>query len=326
MARIGVIYLCRLAEGQHPVRAFVDSYRAHAAGADHDLHVIFKGLGGSSLAAARALFGELPLHAIEIDDKGYDIGSYFTAAQFVANRRLIFFNTFTELLADNWLKSFDDALSLPDVGLVGATGSWQSPRSMYQASWKQALYWIGHPLEYLRRPDAHRLPIRDSRKAQDATAPASATERYDGRSALGQIGRTLYRLIRFDRNLLPYAPFPNPHIRTNAFMVERDRFLALRFPSLRTKFDVYRFESGVDSLTNQIVALGLKAVVVDRKGNVYEVADWKASSTYWIDDQKNLIAADNRTRDYSGGTPFDRARLRAHAWEVPEPWMADQHE
>jgi len=316
LARIGVIYLCRFAEGERPVRAFVDSYRAHAAGADHDLHVIFKGFPDkSSLAAVRALFGELPVNPLELEDSGYDIGSYFVAAQMVTNHRLIFFNTFTELLADDWLKKFETALRLPGVGLVGATGSWQSPRSLYQASWRRALYWIRHPLEYARRADADRLPIWDSRKAQDATAPVVEAEGSNAHSAFARIGHSLYRLIRFDRHLLPYAPYPNPHIRTNAFMVERDRFVALKVHSFNTKFDVYRFESGFDSLTSQIIAQGLRPVVVDRNGEVYEVADWKTSATYWIDDQKNLIAADNRTRDYSGGTARDRALLQAHAWE-----------
>jgi hypothetical protein len=318
LARIGVIYLCRFAEGERPVRAFVDSYRAHPAGADHDLHVIFKGFPDkSSFAAVRALFGELPVHPLELEDKGYDIGSYLAAARMVADQRLIFFNTFTELLADDWLKKFDAALTLPGVGLVGATGSWQSPRSMYQASWRRGLHWIRHPLEYLRRADVDRPPIWDSRKVQDAPAPAVETEGSNARNALVRLGRSLYHLVRFDRHLLPYAPYPNPHIRTNAFMVERDRFLALKVPSFNTKFDVYRFESGLDSLTRQIIAQGLRPVVVDRAGAVYDLPDWKTSSTYWIDDQKNLIAADNRTRDYSAGTALDRVRLQAHAWEDP---------
>lgn len=321
LAHIGVVYLCRFAEGERPVRAFVDSYRAHPAGADHDLYVIFKGFSDKgSLAAARALFGELPVQAIELDDKGYDIGAYFAAARLVANRRLIFFNTFTELLADNWLKKFDDALSLPDVGLVGATGCWQSHRSMYQASWRRALYWIRHPLGYVRGNDADRLPIGDSRKAQDAAVPTVEPKRGDARRAFGQFARALYHLLRFDQLLLPYAPYPNPHVRTNAFMIGRDRFLALRIPSLRNKFGVYKFESGRGSLTHQIIGQGLKTVVVDREGNAYEPADWKASSTYWIEDQRNLLAADNRTRDYSEGTPSARARLQAYAWEDPELW------
>ena len=318
MAQIGVVYLCRCAEGERPVRSFVESYRAHAAGADHDLHVIFKGFASrSALASAQALFAGLPFHPIELADTGYDIGSYFAAARIAANRRLIFFNTFTELLVDGWLKKFDDALSLPGVGLVGATGSWQSHRSFYLASWKRALYWIGHPLQYLRRADADRLPIRNTPKAQSATAQPPKSGKTEARGALAPIGRSVYRLIRFDQFLLPYAPYPNPHIRTNAFMVERDRFLALKIPPFKTKLNVYRFESAHDSLTNQIIRQGLKAVIVDRNGDVYQMTDWKASSTYWNGEQQKLIVADNRTRDYSEGTLSDRVRLQAHAWENP---------
>jgi hypothetical protein len=103
-------------------------------------------------------------------------------------------------------------------------------------------------------------------------------------------------------------------------MIEKDRFLALKIPSFRSKFSVYKFESGRSSLTCQIIAQGLRAVVVDRKGDVYDPPEWKASSTYWVEDQRNLLAADNRTRQYSEGTSFDRARLQAHAWEDPKLW------
>lgn len=321
MAQIGVIYLCRYAEGERPVRTFVESYRTHPAGADHDLHVIFKGFPDqSSLAATRALFGELVFHPIELDDKDYDIGSYFAAARLVSNSRLIFFNTFTELLADGWLKKLDDALNLPGVGLVGATGSWQSHRSFYQASWKRALYWIRHPLSYVRRIEVDRLAVHDSRKPQHADTHALKTNGGDVRAVLVRIGRSLYSLLRFDHYLLPYAPYPNPHIRTNAFMVDRGLFLSLQVASLRTKFGVYEFESGRRSLTQQIMMQNLRPVVVGRNGDVYGMADWKTSRTFWIDSQSNLLIADNRTRDYSAGSDDLRILLEFSAWVNPSLW------
>jgi hypothetical protein len=321
LARIGVIYLCRFAEGEHPVRTFVDSYCAHSAGADHDLYVIFKGFRDqSSLAAARALFGGLSVRPIELEDEGYDIGSYFAAARIVANHRLVFFNTFTELLVDNWLKRLDDALSLPGVGLVGATGSWQSHRSMYQAGWRRASYWLRHPLDYVRRNGNAGVPTSHDGNEQESAVSTARPKTRNVFRLLCQFARAAYRVIRFDQLLLPYSPFPNPHIRTNAFMIEKDRFLALKIPSFRSKFSVYKFESGRSSLTCQIIAQGLRAVVVDRKGDVYDPPEWKASSTYWVEDQRNLLAADNRTRQYSEGTSFDRARLQAHAWEDPKLW------
>jgi hypothetical protein len=319
LAQIGVIYLCRFAEGERPVRRFVDSYRAHPAGLSHDLHVIFKGFPSKdSLAAVRALFGELPLHSIELEDKGYDIGSYFIAAKRVANPRLIFFNTFAELLGEGWLKKFDDALRLPGVGLVGATGSWQSPRSLYAARLKRALHWIRHPLDYLKYLRELRVAGRVAPRAE----PVGRAVQADGvRVGRHQIARrffsSAYDLVRFDYYLVHFSPYPNPHIRTNAFMIERDRFLALKVPSFRTKSNVYRFECGRKSLTQQIREQELRAVVVDRGGRIYDAADWKSSSTYWIDQQANLIAADNRTRDYAEGDQHVRAQLQACAWEDP---------
>jgi hypothetical protein len=320
LAQIGVIYLCRFAEGERPVRRFVNSYRAHPAGLEHDLHVIFKGFrSADSLTAARRLFAGLPIHPIELEDKGYDIGSYFAAARLVANHRLIFFNTFAELLADGWLKKFDDALNVPGVGLVGATGSWQSPRSLYVARLKRGLHWARHPLDYfnyLRRLRADPLAKNGDRAAPRAGTTDNARQ-VGGRQLFRRFCDSLYDLLRFDHYLVHYVSYPNPHIRTNAFMIERDRFLALKVPSFRNKSDLYKFESGRQSLTKQILEQGLRSVVVGRDGHIYDAADWKSSSTYWIDQQANLIAADNRTREYSEGSRQIRTQLQACAWQDP---------
>ncbi len=326
LAQIGVFYLCRFAEGERPVRRFVDSYRAHPAGLEHDLHVIFKGFSSTtSLGAAQALFTDLPFHSIELEDKGYDIASYFAAAALVTNPRLIFFNTFAELLADDWLKKFADALDQPGVGLVGATGSWQSPRSLYVARVKRGLNWVRHPLDYLNylgRLRAEPLAGNGDRSPPRSGTAGDATSVH-ARQMLRRLSGSVYDLLRFD-HYLHYVPYPNPHVRTNAFMIERDRFLALRASSFRTKFGVYKFESGRQSLTQQVLKQGLRPVVVDRYGRIYEMADWKLSSTYWIDQQANLIVADNRTRDYAEGSRQFRARLQAHAWEHPSSWSGQR--
>ena len=69
-----------------------------------------------ALTSAQAIFASLPINPIELDDTGFDVGSYFAAAKRVSNRRLIFFNTFSELLADDWLKKFDRCVELAGRG------------------------------------------------------------------------------------------------------------------------------------------------------------------------------------------------------------------
>lgn len=325
MVDIGVVYLYRFAEGECPVRTFLESYRVHPPGVGHDLHVIFKGFPNrDSSAAARALFKDLPINAIEIGDFGFDINAYFAAASAISNRRLIFFNTFSELLSDNWLLRFDNAFRLPSVGLVGATGSWQSHFSLFEANLKRDIervrYWAQHPLSYFERT---RIASDDAKDFKMAERPSS-DPRYPRRNRdIAHAVRALRSLMRvrlyvhYRRN---YSPYPNPHIRTNAFMIDRDRFLALRNLAPRTKFDAYKFESGNNSLTRQVMAQGLKPVVVDRTGKVYDISEWKQSSTLWSDDQINLVVADNRTREYAVGDFETRLRLENHAWVDPSSW------
>ena len=103
-------------------------------------------------------------------------------------------------------------------------------------------------------------------------------------------------------------------------MIETARFLSLKFSRLATKDDVYKFESGRRSMTKQILRQKLSPVVVDRNGRVYGVNDWKSSSTFWINEQENLIIADNRTADYARADQGLRQRLENLAWVRPWDW------
>ncbi len=127
--------------------------------------------------------------------------------------------------------------------------------------------------------------------------------------------------------LYEFGRHPNPHIRTNAFMIRRDLLLSLRAATFRRKIHAYKFESGRHSMTKQIIARGLRPLVVDRSGKVYEISEWKSSSTFWIDLQANLLVADNQTSNYAAGSLQRRRVLKDHAWESPRAWnMASANE
>jgi hypothetical protein len=305
LAGAGVVYLYRFGEGEGPVRRFLDSYRAHSAGLAHDLHVIFKGFPNrNSLDSARALFASLPINTIELDDVGYDIGSYFAATRAVANPQLVFLNTFSEILVDNWLLYYDQALHVPGVGLVGATGSLQSLSSGFEAG--LAITW--------------RHVVRHFKKKSDARVGA-VTQPQDHVNA-GNIARGLLQAPLYPLRVYQYGRYPNPHIRTNAFMIRRDLFLSLHTEKLKKKADAYRFESGRASMTRQIMARGLSPVVIDRTGRCYTIPYWRSSSTFWVEDQANLVIADNQTRDYIHGDPEFREGLRHKAWDHPLLWKS----
>jgi len=110
------------------------------------------------------------------------------------------------------------------------------------------------------------------------------------------------------------TPFPNINIRTNGFMVERDVFASLDPGDLKAELGGNLFEAGPASMTRQILARGLAAVVVDRHGRVWHPPDWPASLTFRAGEQQNLLVADNRTMHYSTGSIRKRRRLARRAW------------
>jgi hypothetical protein len=111
-----------------------------------------------------------------------------------------------------------------------------------------------------------------------------------------------------------FAPFPNPHIRTNGFLLRRSVALQLRWAPLRTRYDALRRESGQSGLSRQAMALGLRNKVVGCDGLAYLVDDWPTSGTFRCGAQSNLMIADNRTREYEASPPEKRETLGRLAW------------
>lgn len=111
------------------------------------------------------------------------------------------------------------------------------------------------------------------------------------------------------------AVFPNPHVRTNAFLLRRQTFLAMapRVP-LTSKLNAHLFEHGVSGMTRQVADQGRKALVVGRDGRGYEPAEWPRSETFRRGGQSNLLIADNRTTEYEQAPLAEKRALFHLAW------------
>jgi hypothetical protein len=118
------------------------------------------------------------------------------------------------------------------------------------------------------------------------------------------------------RHRLYYPVFPNPHIRTNAFMLRRTVLDELHLKRFRTRIDTSRYESGRSSLTKLIECMNLEALVVVKNGQSYSRDDWSQSRTFWRYDQENLLIADNQTERYANAEPAERLFLTGRAWGV----------
>jgi hypothetical protein len=269
MSEIGVVHLVHARNGIEALDRFLDSYRRHPAGIGHDLIVACKGFaGGDSLLPVRDRLRPFEHIEIQVPDHGFDIGTYARVSRRLPRRWFCFLNSFSEILGDQWLATLHRHACSPGVGLVGATGSWQSI--------------------YANAADRCRI--------QKVT------------------WRSFLRVLRLPHYKLSFPPFPNAHVRTNGFMMSGDVLSRIRFGSLGTKFAALRFESGWNSLTRQVSALGLAALVVGRDRRSHAVQEWPASRTFRSGAQENLLIADNRTRDFDQADPASRLLLGRTTW------------
>lgn len=97
-------------------------------------------------------------------------------------------------------------------------------------------------------------------------------------------------------------------------MASRDTLLRIRVGSLRMKLSTYKFESGRDGLTNQVLGLGLRALVVGRDGQAYDPERWHLSNTFWQSSEENLLVSDNQAELYLSAGAAKRAELAQYAW------------
>src|SRR5204862_725971 len=86
------------------------------------------------------------------------------------------------------------------------------------------------------------------------------------------------------------------------------------YGKMRSKKEAYIFESGNQSMTSQILHMGLKVLVVGRDGRAYEKEVWPESRTFFHAEQQNLLVADNQTKDYEESKLFKRTVLSTIAW------------
>ena len=230
---IAVAYLARGADTDWQLcfKRFIESYRQNKSGIKHTLYVIFKGFEHSSdLEEAKTLFSNVQHKPVYLNDDSLDIGAYIEWASLIKEDFICVFNTASEILAHDWLLKFTNNLLSPNIGLVGATASYESLNCLNSE----------------------------------------------------------------------FPPFPNLHLRSTAFMVDRKFFLdATKELVITSKIDAFLFESGPKSLTRKTLTSGKKILLVGSNGRGYSPQFWAASDTFRQGTQSNLLIADNQTRNFS---------------------------
>ena len=274
MRNICVVHLVRARNGIAPLQRFLESYARNHGGIEHDLLLVFKGFRNKELPSAYQQLLE----------------AYPHEAMFVKDRGYDIGPYFEAANTHNYgyfcfLNSF--SLFLDEQWLrkmhdhiaregVGLVGATGSHQSVY-------------------------TDLLNSRKIQS---------RVLWRRIAGTIGLPILTMkCRRD-----FYPYPNVHIRTNAFMIAGNLMQKIRIGHIIRKWDAYRFESGKSSLTQQILKMNLRALVVGKNGRAYEKEEWVNSFTFWQGDQGNLLVADNQTNAYITSDLETKWKYARYAW------------
>lgn len=141
MPSIGVVHLVRQSNGLEPLREFLQSYAKHRAGEPHDLLIVFKGFGTKARGPWDDLLAPFPHQVLEVDDAGLDLGAYFRAVHSFGHDYLLFLNSYSRILCDDWLTKLHEHGRRPGVGAVGAAGSWESMYTTWLDDNRTAGFW-----------------------------------------------------------------------------------------------------------------------------------------------------------------------------------------
>ncbi len=329
VSAVGVVYLCRRAEGLEPAQRFVASYDRFNAGIEHQLIVVFKGYDRQELQHARYLFRRHEPVSYEVDDSATDIDCYLSVASEMDNfEYLCFLNTFSELRASEWLVKMLAGLMIPEVAIVGATGSYESllssNRLISKVIWLCATGRLAYHSEiyaaYRQYIDVHvrqwktpSLALRLWRSLLKRDNALSTLAAHD--HEFEEYWQTLVTPGGVYDYLVNFEPFPNPAIRTNAFMLRRADLLPfVRRPQRMSKAQSYEFESGINGLTKSLCSRDKRAIVVNSDGECFDIDKWPGSDTFRIGDQSKLLVDDNQTRGYQNSSRSQRRLLAALSW------------
>jgi hypothetical protein len=311
---IAVVHLVWGPLGPRPLHEFLASYRRHEAGAEHELIVLLNNVPDPLPAEFEAELQSVEHRLLHTPEPVQDLAAYAHAADRLEHERLCFLNSYSAILAPEWLAKLDHALDQPGAGLVGATGSWASLHSaVLNAFLLPNPYRRVVPRRSVAREQMREIELElDAARAPDGAA--TLAPELPRRTLSGSVLSTLRSFRPMPEQLVRFAPFPAYHVRTNAFMLDRSTFASLRIRPLGRKMDAYLLESGRASFTSQVRGMGQRTLVVARDGAFYDHPEWHASRTFWQGDQQGLLVADNQTRSYANGS-YDRRRLlSAFAW------------
>jgi hypothetical protein len=146
------------------------------------------------------------------------------------------------------------------------------------------------------------------------TSIFSVVEQEFASAATQPLLRRLLLRIKVPINRHAYPPFPNPHLRSNAFLISHELMNRVWPGFVVGKRKAYHWESGWKGFTRRVQALNLRVLVAGKDGRSYAIEEWPRSGIFLQGKQENLLVADNQTRGYDEADAATRRKLSVYAW------------
>ncbi len=281
---IEVVYLARGVDyGLKGAVEFLQSYLNHSAGIIHSLHIIAKGWEKKKEEYLQLidLCKELNIPLVDLPDDGFDLGAYYRAAKNLNGKHICFLSSSTIIEKDNWLIKLYNAID-EKTKLV-------APFASYQES-----------------------PIREEYMLHELQ------QIYPNVQSKDDLKYKVYRELnkKYTKNPLP---FPNPHLRSNGFLIERELFIEFmeqnKIPNFipRYKVEAWDLESGHNSLTRFILNKGFNAILVGFDGN-YNINNWAKANTFRWFDTSNALISDMESRRFHTSIFQEQLDLIGGTW------------
>ncbi len=256
--KISVVYLCRYGKDYFiKLKKFLESTRFFKSGLGYSLNIIFKNkktIPDKVTYICDAYNAKLYF----FEDNGLDWGAYIRFANLDDSDFILFLNSNSKVLADNWLLNLYKPLKFNNVKISGATGSFSSSKTrclplkfIFYCPIKFCKYLLGFSLD---------LIFKDSL--------------FDSFPSI-HIRSNAFMIKRLD-----FLEYVNTQ----------------KFPT--SKLDVHCLENGKNSLSKYFLKKNHKIGVVDKNGVFYLPSKWKESKTFKYSNQENLLISDNQTNYY----------------------------
>ena len=126
-----VAYIAYEPYGIEYLERFLNNYKKFNSGYDHDLLICFKQFKDNN--KIKMWEDRISINYLKFDDSNqnndFDIGSYFRIAEKYYKRCILFLDTHTRPITNNWLKIFTNHYS--EKKIIGATASYASLSSQF---------------------------------------------------------------------------------------------------------------------------------------------------------------------------------------------------